>query len=70
MFKECTRILATLGIAAMLVSPANAQVVLRGSGAFTEGHTASKAMDAFKKKVEERSKGEIRVDLFHNNKLG
>jgi tripartite ATP-independent transporter DctP family solute receptor len=51
-------------------TPASAQQRLRVAGNFPPDHTASLAMEVFKKEVEARTKGELQIDLFPNMQLG
>lgn len=63
--------LAAMLAAGMLASGlAGAQERLRVAGNFPVEHSVSRAMELFKEKVEERSNGEIRVDLFPAMQLG
>jgi tripartite ATP-independent transporter DctP family solute receptor len=56
--------------AGVMVSTAASAERLRVAGNFPLDHSVSRAMEVFKEKVEERSKGEIRVDLFPAMQLG
>jgi TRAP-type transport system periplasmic protein len=49
---------------------AHAQQRLRVAGNFPVEHTASQAMDVFKKEVERRTNGELQIDLFPAMQLG
>lgn len=60
----------TLGTAAMFSPQVQAQQHLRVAGNFPPDHTASKAMEIFKKEVEKKTNGELKVDLFPNMQLG
>lgn len=67
----------TLSVAAVVfgavlasTSTAYAQQRLRVAGNFPNDHTASMAMELFKKEVEQNSKGELQIDLFPNMMLG
>ncbi len=63
--------LAAALAAGMVVSGlVSAQERLRVAGNFTLDHSASRAMELFKERVEERSNGGIRVDLFPAMQLG
>lgn len=72
MFRKARLVTLAAALAAgMLASGfAAAQERLRVAGNFPVDHSVSRAMELFKEKVEERSKGEIRVDLFPAMQLG
>lgn len=63
-------IATVLGATLALAPDAYAQQRLRVAGNFPLDHTASKAMEIFKKEVETATKGELQIDLFPNMMLG
>ena len=72
MFGKCKLVVIAAALTACLLisSAAYAQVRLRVAGNIPVEHSASRAMQLFKEKVEERSSGQIRVDLFPAMQLG
>lgn len=64
------KIVTLLMGAVLFSSPAQAAERLRIAGNFPAEHSASRAMEVFKKEVESASNGEIRVDLFPAMQLG
>lgn len=68
-FKGATLALMLGGVLSF-ASPVIAKQHLRVAGNFPAEHSASKAMEVFKKEVEAATKGEIVVDLFPNMMLG
>ncbi len=63
-------IAAALAAGMVVSTAASAAERLRVAGNFPLDHSVSRAMEVFKEKVEERSKGDIRVDLFPAMQLG
>lgn len=64
-------VFSVLGVTALVpTSDAFAKERLRVSSNFPADHSASQALEVFKKEVETRTKGEIQVDLFPNMQLG
>ncbi len=61
---------AALGGLLAFSAPAIAKQTLRVAGNFPVDHSASKAMEVFKKEVEAATKGDIKVNLFPNMMLG
>lgn len=59
-----------LGVTLAMSADAQAQQRLRVAGNFPADHTASKAMEIFKKEVEKKTNGELQIDLFPNMMLG
>ena len=63
-------IAAALAAGMVVSTAASAAERLRVAGNFPLDHSVSRAMEVFKEKVEERSNGDIRVDLFPAMQLG
>ena len=61
---------AALSVGMLMSSAAQSQERLRVAGNFPLDHSASRAMEVFKEKVEKDSNGQIRVDLFPAMQLG
>ncbi len=68
-FKAFACVLTASGLLAT-AAPVEAKQRLRVAGNFPTEHSASKAMEVFKKEVEAATKGQVVVDLFPNMMLG
>lgn len=72
MFGKLRLVAAASALAAGMLFGSTVQAVerLRVAGNFPAEHSVSRAMELFKERVEEKSNGEIRVDLFPAMQLG
>ncbi|MEO7547865.1 MAG: C4-dicarboxylate ABC transporter substrate-binding protein, partial [Ramlibacter sp.] len=69
--KKIRNALSLLGVAFGLAAmPAQAEVTLRFAHYSPESHAIHKAAVQFAAKVDERTKGQVKITLFPNNTLG
>ena len=62
--------LAAIVVALLLVAPAQAQVTLRLGNIYPAGHSVSKGADRLAEIVARKTNGQVKVENFHDSKLG
>src|SRR5690606_19586761 len=70
MFQMPSLVAAALVAAAITVSPASAQTVLRSAETHPDGYPTTEAVKYFGQLIEERTDGRYKVEVYHSAQLG